>query len=138
MSERSRKKARQAARRPKPVDLDKIAPAPKPSQRSKFRVARVQREVQDIIAPPSPRDRTRERRQADWGFRAMERMEQLVQSHMPEVPSQPARASVQPVRNQPAQPGMAEKANLKCRPKDNKPKGGNGSGRNFVPWDKNC
>ena len=68
----------------------------------------------------------------------MERMEQIVQAQMPQVPAQPARASVEPVRNQPAQVGMAEKANLKCRPKDNTPKGGKGSGRNFVPWDKNC
>lgn len=27
-----------------------------------------------------------------------------------------------------------EKAKLKCRPKDSRPKGGAGSGRSFIPW----
>lgn len=135
MSERSRKKARQAARRPKPVDLDKIAPAPTPSQRSKFRVARVQREVQDVITLSSPRRTTPERRQSDWGFKAMQQMADLP---MPDLPAQPARASVQPLRKTPDQPGMHKEQKLKCPPKDNSPKGAKGSGRDFVPWNKNC
>lgn len=131
MSERSRKKARAESRKPKPPAIDKIAkPTPLNSMRGTFRVAQANRALADAL-PDVVRNRSAEKRAKTS---PLSMVDPVAEAKAPVVSRTPSA----PKRNVPDQPSMAERKNLKCRPADNKPKGGAGSGRSFVPWDKTC
>lgn len=135
MSERTRRKARQAkratARAPQMRDI--AAPSPPSSMRSTFKVAAANRQIADQL-PTVIRQRSGEKRPRQF---AQDRSP--VQAVTVNAPSDPKKtiASARPapgvdLRSQPIdEPG-------KCRPKDNTPKGSGGSGRSFHLWKKTC
>lgn len=105
--------------------------APPPAQRSTFRVAQAQRELA-VALPSVVRNRQAERRAATPS---------RVQTVAPlsNLQDETNRANVRaPRRNAPAQPTLATppKSGV-CRPRGG-PKSGGGSGRSFVPFNKDC
>lgn len=136
MSERSRKKERQAkraaARASTPANIAK--PSPAPSQRSTFKVAQAQR----VIAAQLPtviRQRTGEKRAS-----AIRLDGPSVQAApVVNAPSSPKKTVSQvQLREQLTVQRQVPDQQGKCRPKSNAPKGAAGSGKAFVPWKKDC
>ena len=129
MSERTRRKDRQAARRaPEP-----IASAKPPANRGTFRVAQAQRQLAAEL-PGVVRNRQAERLTTSQPKLApVDPLPTLGQVEAQRRPSRVATATRAP------QPKLDKgDLHLKCRPKSNKPASGGGSGRAFIPWNKDC
>lgn len=135
MSERTRRKARQAkratARAPQIRDI--APPSPPSSMRSTFKVAAANRQIADQL-PSVIRQRSGEKRP-----RQLRLDRSPVQAATVNAPSDPKKtiASERPA------PGVDLRSQAvdepgKCRPKDNSPKASGGSGRSFHLWKKTC
>lgn len=136
MSERTRRKARQAKRASaRAPQIRDIAPASPPSSmRSTFKVAAANRQIADQL-PTVIRQRSGEKPSRQL---RLDR-EPVQAATMVNAPSDPKKTVASrrlapgvDLRSQPIdEPG-------KCRPKDNTPKGSGGSGRSFHLWKKTC
>lgn len=135
MSERSRKRERQAkraaARAPQPRTIAK--PAPPSSMRSTFKVAAANRQIADTL-PDVIYQKSAEKRP-----RSISPDRHPVQAVTINAPTSAKKVvAEQRARDQLTLDRQAPDEMGKCRPKDNTPKGAAGSGKAFVPWKKNC
>ncbi|UIB81393.1 hypothetical protein [Flyfo microvirus Tbat2_93] len=111
---------------------------PMVTQRSRATVAMANRvaaaALPDLLTQKPVRRRTSKVAQ----LAATERQATISQGEAKRSPSGSKRAPLKAVS--PERPSLAEKPvdGVKCRPKSNKPKGGGGKSRDFVPWDSNC
>ena len=138
MSERSRKRERQAkraqARAPQSRTITTPAkPAPPSSMRSTFKVAAANRQIADTL-PDVIYQKSAEKRS-----RSISLDRSPVQAVTINAPTSAKKVIAdQRVREQLTLDRQAPDEVGKCRPKDNTPKGAAGSGKAFVPWKKNC
>lgn len=138
MSERSRKRARQDARRNPvkavPPSQRPTTPAPASKARNAFRVARVQRQVAvqlPGIIREGKRDKVDRRPQGDLQPEVAPPPGPTEASRFAAARAERARSAQVSLEGAKPDPG-------KCRPKDNTPKKGGGSGREFHLWKKTC
>lgn len=135
MSERSRKRARQAKRAEARAPVQSYTkPTPTPSMRSTFKVAQANR----VIAAELPsviRQRTGEKRASSI---RLDRSP-VQAATMVNQPSDPKKTIAQArQREQLTMDRQAIDEPGKCRPKDNTPKGSGASSRSFHLWKKSC
>lgn len=140
MSERSRKKARRnsykSAAQKVPPSQRPDTPAPLSKPRNKMRVAHAQQQLAqlrpDLLAMKRRTSQAVDRRPL---------ADAQLEASPPPAPEQASRfAAARMERARSAQVSL-EGANLdpgKCRPKDNTPKKGGGSSRDFHLWKKTC
>lgn len=139
MSERTRKKERREARAAKPpVPVEKIAPpAPLNSQRNSFRVKQAKRAVADAFPDLVKVGRRPEGARAKWMNLGPSETHAIVERQV-EAKRRPSAGHMLDVPRQVDLSGAKLPQGGKCRPKDNTPKGAAGSGRDFIPWRKDC
>lgn len=135
MSERSRKRERQAkraaARAPVPTYTK---PAPPASMRSTFKVAQANRVIAEQL-PTVIRQRSGEKRASSIRLDRSP-VQAVTMVNQPSDPKKTVNQARQ--REQLTMDRQAIDEPGKCRPKDNTPKGSGASSRSFHLWKKTC